>query len=134
MPAGARRLHCATAAACPRNAVQPLERIVDRLSRAWGTVSHLKAVKDTEELRKVRGRGRLPAPWRGVLAGVRDGGWLPVPVAAPHLCSNCNLAVTILFPPPPPHTTTTTTCRQAVEEVQPERVKLSLRLSQSKPL
>lgn len=34
--------------------VQPLERIVDRLSRAWGTVSHLKAVKDTEELRKVR--------------------------------------------------------------------------------
>jgi oligopeptidase A len=54
--------------------VQPLERIVDRLSRAWGTVSHLKAVKDTEELRK------------------------------------------------------------AVEEVQPERVKLSLRLSQSKPL
>lgn len=35
--------------------VQPLERIVDRLSRAWGTVSHLKAVKDTEELRKVRG-------------------------------------------------------------------------------
>ena len=49
---------------------QPLERIVDRLSRAWGTVSHLKAVRDTEELRK------------------------------------------------------------AVEEVQPERVKLSLRLSQ----
>jgi Zn-dependent oligopeptidase len=48
----------------------PLERIVDRLSRAWGTVSHLKAVKDSEELRK------------------------------------------------------------AVEEVQPERVKLSLRLSQ----
>ena len=33
--------------------VHPLERIVDRLGRAWGTVSHLKAVKDTEELRKV---------------------------------------------------------------------------------
>lgn len=54
--------------------VEPLERIVDRLSRAWGTVSHLKAVKDSEEL------------------------------------------------------------RNAYEEVQPERVKLSLRLSQSKPL
>ena len=27
--------------------VEPLERIVDRLGRAWGTVSHLKAVKDT---------------------------------------------------------------------------------------
>ena len=33
--------------------VHPLERIVDRLSRAWGTVTHLKAVKDTDELRKV---------------------------------------------------------------------------------
>ena len=54
--------------------VDPLERIVDRISRAWGTVSHLKAVKDSEALRK------------------------------------------------------------AVEEVQPERVKLSLRLSQSRPL
>ena len=54
--------------------VEPLERIVDRISRAWGTVTHLKAVQDTEELRK------------------------------------------------------------AVEEVQPLRVKLSLRLSQSKPL
>jgi oligopeptidase A len=32
--------------------VEPLERIVDRLGRAWGTVSHLKAVKDTEALRK----------------------------------------------------------------------------------
>ncbi|KAK2078776.1 hypothetical protein QBZ16_003616 [Prototheca wickerhamii] len=54
--------------------VEPLERIVDRLSRAWGAVSHLKAVKDSEELRK------------------------------------------------------------AVEEVQPEKVALSLRLSQSRPL
>lgn len=54
--------------------VEPLERIVDRLGRAWGTVSHLKAVKDSEELRK------------------------------------------------------------AVEEVQPEKVKVMLRLSQSKPI
>ena len=54
--------------------VEPIERIVDRLGRAWGTVSHLKAVRDSEELRK------------------------------------------------------------AVEEIQPERVKLSLRLGQSKPL
>lgn len=54
--------------------VEPLERIVDRLGRAWGTVSHLKAVKDTEALRK------------------------------------------------------------AVEEVQPEKVKVMLRLSQSKPI
>jgi oligopeptidase A len=54
--------------------IEPLERIVDRITRAWGTVSHLKSVKDTPEL------------------------------------------------------------REAVEAVQGERVKLSLRLSQSKPL
>lgn len=54
--------------------VEPLEKIVDRIGRAWGTVSHLKAVKDTEALRK------------------------------------------------------------AVEEVQPEKVKVMLRLSQSKPI
>lgn len=54
--------------------VEPLERIGDRLGRAWGAVSHLKAVKDSKEL------------------------------------------------------------REAVEIVQPERVALSLRLSQSKPI
>lgn len=54
--------------------VVPLEIITDKLSRAWGTVSHLKAVKDTKAL------------------------------------------------------------REAVEEVQPEQVKLGLRLSQSKPI
>ena len=32
--------------------LNPLERISDRLSRAWGTISHLKAVKDSEALRK----------------------------------------------------------------------------------
>ena len=32
--------------------VDPLERIADRMSRAWGTVTHLKAVKDSEDLRK----------------------------------------------------------------------------------
>jgi len=32
--------------------INPLERISDRLSRAWGTISHLKAVRDTAELRK----------------------------------------------------------------------------------
>jgi oligopeptidase A len=52
----------------------PLERIADRLGRAWGAVGHLKAVKDTEAF------------------------------------------------------------RAAVEEVQPERVDFSLRLSQSRPL
>lgn len=54
--------------------VEAVERMTDRLGRAWGTVSHLKAVKDNEDLRK------------------------------------------------------------AVEEVQPEKVKLMLRLSQSRPL
>ncbi len=58
--------------------VQPLERIVDRLSRAWGTVSHLKAVKDTEELRKVGNSPRLEGrqggahrtgTWRALGAG-----------------------------------------------------------------
>ena len=54
--------------------IEPLERISDRMARSWGIVSHLKAVKDTPEL------------------------------------------------------------RSAVEEVQGERVKLSLRMSQSRPL
>lgn len=31
--------------------VEPLEKIVDRLTVAWGIVNHLKAVKDTAELR-----------------------------------------------------------------------------------
>lgn len=54
--------------------VEPLERISDRLGRAWGTVSHLKAVCDSAEL------------------------------------------------------------REAVEAVEPEKVKIVLRLSQSRPL
>jgi Zn-dependent oligopeptidase len=45
--------------------VHPLERIVDRLSRAWGTVSHLKAVKDSEELRKVGNRAYFQTKWIG---------------------------------------------------------------------
>lgn len=31
--------------------VEPLERLGDKLSVAWGTISHLKAVKDSKELR-----------------------------------------------------------------------------------
>lgn len=31
--------------------VVPLEKIVDRLSVVWGIVNHLKAVKDSSELR-----------------------------------------------------------------------------------
>ncbi|KAH9300446.1 hypothetical protein KI387_012029, partial [Taxus chinensis] len=31
--------------------VEPLEKIVDRISVVWGVVNHLKAVKDSEELR-----------------------------------------------------------------------------------
>jgi len=54
--------------------VEPLERISDLLGRTWGVVGHLKAVKDSEELRK------------------------------------------------------------AVDEVQPEKVKLGLRLAQSEPV
>ena len=54
--------------------VEPLERISDRLGCAWGTVMHLKAVKDTPAL------------------------------------------------------------RAAVDEVQPEKVKLSMKLAQSRPL
>ena len=30
---------------------EPLEKIVDRLTVVWGMVNHLKAVKDTAELR-----------------------------------------------------------------------------------
>ena len=32
--------------------VEPLERLTDRLGVAWGTVSHLKAVRDSRELRE----------------------------------------------------------------------------------
>lgn len=31
--------------------VEPLEKIVDRLSVVWGIVNHLKSVKDSPELR-----------------------------------------------------------------------------------
>lgn len=31
--------------------VEPLERILDRLQVVWGIVNHLKAVKDSSELR-----------------------------------------------------------------------------------
>ena len=31
--------------------VEPLEKIVDRLSVVWGIVNHLKSVKDSAELR-----------------------------------------------------------------------------------
>lgn len=31
--------------------VEPLEKIVDRLNVVWGMINHLKAVKDTPELR-----------------------------------------------------------------------------------
>lgn len=31
--------------------VEPLERITDRLNVVWGAVSHLKAVRDNEDLR-----------------------------------------------------------------------------------
>lgn len=31
--------------------VEPLEKIVDRLSVVWGIVNHLKSVKDSSELR-----------------------------------------------------------------------------------
>lgn len=31
--------------------VEPLEKIVDRLTVVWGIVNHLKAVKDSPELR-----------------------------------------------------------------------------------
>lgn len=31
--------------------VEPLEKIIDRLTVVWGMINHLKAVKDTPELR-----------------------------------------------------------------------------------
>lgn len=31
--------------------VEPLEKIVDRLSVVWGMINHLKSVKDSSELR-----------------------------------------------------------------------------------
>lgn len=34
-----------------RKLVEPLEKIVDRLSVVWGIVTHLKSVKDSSDLR-----------------------------------------------------------------------------------
>src|SRR5688572_28612629 len=42
-----------TAAPNWQNFVQPMEDVNERLSRAWGQVSHLNAVANTPELRKV---------------------------------------------------------------------------------
>jgi hypothetical protein len=105
--------------------VHPLERIVDRLSRAWGTVTHLKAVKDTDELRKVSGHCALGAAlsedtWWGLLAVCARESSTARQLAnilrsPPCLCLACCCIAAYL---------------QAYEEVQPERVKLSLRLSQ----
>lgn len=99
--------------------VQPLERIVDRLSRAWGTVSHLKAVKDSEDLRKARMR----LSWIGGQGAVWE-----------RPCVFCFSAAAGFAPATDDIFTDTEdgplNSVQAVEEVQPERVKLSLRLSQ----
>ncbi|MBU6280911.1 M3 family peptidase, partial [bacterium] len=50
----AAELEQAEAGAAPDwpHAVDPIERIGDRLSRAWGTVGHLMGVKNSPELRK----------------------------------------------------------------------------------
>ena len=40
--------------------IEPLERISDRISRAWGTVSHLKAVKDTQACSRPCSHARPP--------------------------------------------------------------------------
>lgn len=115
--------------------VQPLERIVDRLSRAWGTVSHLKAVKDTEELRKVgtpagapegalrarAGRGGSRSAAAGGVRGALARGFGRRGASRWADALNTRPCCTPLLCPELP---------QAVEEVQPERVKLSLRLSQ----
>lgn len=81
---------------------EPLERIVDRLSRAWGTVSHLKAVKDSEGLRKAYEEVK-PAAKASKETQVLYFG-LPLTGSDEHL------------------------------QVQPERVKLLQRLSQSRAL
>jgi len=45
------KLEAPDASADWENFVQPLERVTERLGRAWGVVSHLNAVVDTPELR-----------------------------------------------------------------------------------
>ena len=41
----------------------PLERLMDRLGRAWGSVTHLKAVQDTKEPREGPARGTHGKEW-----------------------------------------------------------------------
>lgn len=40
--------------------VEPLEKITDRLAVVWGAVNHLKAVKDTPELRSAIEEVQVP--------------------------------------------------------------------------
>jgi oligopeptidase A len=45
------KLEAPDASADWENFVEPLERVTERLGRAWGIVGHLNAVVDTPELR-----------------------------------------------------------------------------------
>ena len=128
--------------------VEPIERIFDRLERAWGAVSHLKvglAAGITQALATHQAGASWPACNRMLVVHVlgqvvcvicsakvllvtiydiRKENFLPL--LLPHL--------QILYLLVPQAVKDTKELRDAVETVQPERVKLALRLGQSRAL
>ncbi|CAG7891441.1 unnamed protein product, partial [Brassica rapa] len=86
--------------------VEPLEKIVDRLSVVWGIINHLKAVKDTPELRaaieevqpeKVKFQLRLgqSKPIYSAFKSIRESSdWNTLSEARQRLiCANCGVRV-----------------------------------------
>ncbi|CAN7037555.1 unnamed protein product [Brassica rapa subsp. trilocularis] len=86
--------------------VEPLEKIVDRLSVVWGIINHLKAVKDTPELRaaieevqpeKVKFQLRLgqSKPIYNAFKSIRESSdWNTLSEARQRLiCANCGVRV-----------------------------------------
>ncbi|CAF2135592.1 unnamed protein product [Brassica napus] len=86
--------------------VEPLEKIIDRLSVVWGIINHLKAVKDTPELRaaieevqpeKVKFQLRLgqSKPIYSAFKSIRESSdWNTLSEARQRLiCANCGVRV-----------------------------------------
>lgn len=105
--------------------VEPLERLSDKIERTWGAVSHLK----------------VREPFIGCQQHIAFASCLScteVWALQAHLLQRTSQPHTISINVTRKHAMQAVKdsepLRTAVDEVQPERVKLSLRLSQSKPL
>lgn len=104
--------------------VEPLERLSDKIERTWGAVSHLKVCEPSSAGSSIL---LLPAPFLTQKLGI----------ISPLLCRTVQLhtiSINVTRKHAMQAVKDSEPLRTAVDEVQPERVKLSLRLSQSKPL